>query len=847
MYQILCDDHILYDHRDDRLRVLNPKCKLEVNTVGEASFTILSDHPYYASLKRQRSIFEIRQDGDPIFRGRMTTNSQDFNNQLSVDLEGVLSFTCDSIIHPFDFPNGFPIYPSNTNTVENFLALILEEHNSQVEDWQKLKLGTVTVTAHNNSLFRSSEKFLSTWEVLKTKLFDSDLGGYLCIRYESDGNYVDYLKEFPLTNNQTIVFGENLLDIVNESTMSETYSAICPTGKDGITIEQLADGVVSPGIVKKGAFVYSESAKSTVGWVCVPTTESVWEDVTEPGNLLDRAVDHLTAKGMQFTNTITVKAVDLHFTDSQIQSFRIYRNVKVNSTAHGIEDATFPLLKLDIDILNPQNTTITVGRTSRSLSGLTIDQTSVFDKLIQHFKNVILQNVTSQVIGLADGIDGLDGVRFHIRFSKYADGHMMTNVPSADSEYIGVYHGTDLAAPNDYTAYTWYEFPSVNGFPGPTGEDGKTQYLHIRFSNDGENFTADSGLEVGSWIGTLVDYSEFDSPTFNEYTWDKITADIKVGGRNLLQKSDPIEWGLDHWGGMCLFVLQEDGWLSVGRAATAPWDDPMPYGSYPPLTSSFPYAGEYVLSFDAYSTEPMVLDYNHIMTESENNPIGQVAIGTEPKRYIIPFTLDEGLDMCSVMIGSTQGDQFFIRDIQVEYGNIATMWMPAPEDGKTSMGILAGDLHQTILEQSTVVLNDAEKVFMAALERYVETSNYDEFRKTVSNELELLADRLTLTFTSVTEQITNINGDLQTIAEQLIKHFEFTADGLKISAGDGSMQLVIDNDIIRFTKNGQEFGWWDGVDFHTGNIIVDVNERAQFGNFAFVPRSNGSLSFLKVR
>ena len=60
------------------------------------------------------------------------------------------------------------------------------------------------------------------------------------------------------------------------------------------------------------------------------------------------------------------------------------------------------------------------------------------------------------------------------------------------------------------------------------------------------------------------------------------------------------------------------------------------------------------------------------------------------------------------------------------------------------------------------------------------------------------------------------------------------------------MNLVLDNDLIRFTKNGQQFGWWDGVDFHTGNIVVTVNERAQLGSFAFVPRSNGSLSFLKV-
>jgi hypothetical protein len=60
------------------------------------------------------------------------------------------------------------------------------------------------------------------------------------------------------------------------------------------------------------------------------------------------------------------------------------------------------------------------------------------------------------------------------------------------------------------------------------------------------------------------------------------------------------------------------------------------------------------------------------------------------------------------------------------------------------------------------------------------------------------------------------------------------------------MQLTLDNDMIIFKRNGEQFGWWDGVDFHTGNIVINVNERAQFGNFAMVPRSNNSLSFLKV-
>jgi hypothetical protein len=62
---------------------------------------------------------------------------------------------------------------------------------------------------------------------------------------------------------------------------------------------------------------------------------------------------------------------------------------------------------------------------------------------------------------------------------------------------------------------------------------------------------------------------------------------------------------------------------------------------------------------------------------------------------------------------------------------------------------------------------------------------------------------------TIKKEISDVDETLQTIAENLQKHFEFSADGLVIKAGAGSMELVLDNDIIKFMKNGQQFGWWD--------------------------------------
>ena len=65
--------------------------------------------------------------------------------------------------------------------------------------------------------------------------------------------------------------------------------------------------------------------------------------------------------------------------------------------------------------------------------------------------------------------------------------------------------------------------------------DGKSQYLHIKYSDDGETFTANDGEDLGTWIGTLVDFNEEDSTTFSDYTWKKFTEDVDEELNNLDQ------------------------------------------------------------------------------------------------------------------------------------------------------------------------------------------------------------------------------------------------------------------------------------------------------------------------
>jgi hypothetical protein len=401
MYQIRVDDYILHDPRRENLLCLNPKCKLKVNTVGESSFTVLHSHPYYDKLKKLKSIFEIRQDSEVIFRGRMTEDSKDFYNRFSVDLEGVLAFTNDSIIEPFNFPEDFLenedyiTAAESGNVVEFFLRWVLGIHNGQVEEWQQLKPGNVTVSDPNNYLSRSSTSYETTWKTLQSKLFDSALGGFLCIRYEDDGNYVDYVSEFELTNTQRIKFGKNLLDLTHKTDASETYSAMLPIGKDGLTLESLADGDLTDDVVKKGKFIYSKSAVQNYGWKCAPISDSKWDDVTQVENLKTKSVEALIGDAVKMSDTITAKAVDLHLTDDEIQTFRIYRNIIVDSAPHGVSSVIYQLTELDIDMANTQNTKITVGATIRTMTDFNDQQNQDNNDRIESTKNELKEEISN--------------------------------------------------------------------------------------------------------------------------------------------------------------------------------------------------------------------------------------------------------------------------------------------------------------------------------------------------------------------------------------------------------------------------------------------------------------------
>lgn len=454
MYQLKYKNYILYDPRlaDEKLIVRDPSVKLAVSKAGEMSFTVDAEHPYLNNLRRMSGLVELLDGTFPIYRGRITSDIKDFYGAHKIETEGIMAVLNDSIIPPFNFPEDFTEDASykaaaaSGNVVEFFFRWILSQHNAQVTAEQQIKPGVVTVSDPNNYIARSSEEYATAMTTISDKLFKSSLGGNLLIRYEDDGNYLDYYAALPLTNTQTVKFAENLLDLSSETDGADIYTAILPEGKDGLTIGNLPDGDLTDDLVKSGKTIYSKSGVATYGRI---TRHIKWDDVTVDTNLRAKAKAALADNGLSMPETITCRAVDLGWREG-IQHFRVGRMTALVSTPHGYS-ASYPLMELAPDILDPGNTQITLGATRRTFTGSQIDAVrkaeestwQVRTDLNKKIEDIELTPGPPGPAG-ADGKDGTNGTNGLSVWITYHDDMTTPATPTGNGTLNG-WH-TDLTA-----------------------------------------------------------------------------------------------------------------------------------------------------------------------------------------------------------------------------------------------------------------------------------------------------------------------------------------------------------------------------------------------------------------
>lgn len=385
MYQVYCDGQLIHDPRLQGYQLVSPSLSLELNKTGTFTFTLYPDHPAYGTISKLKSIIEVKKDGAVLFRGRPLSSKEGFYKRLDYTCEGELAFLLDSRVRPFEMAGG----------VSELFAYLIQQHNEQVEDAKQFKAGNVTVTDPNDYINRSNVTYETTWDILNTRLLGT-LGGYLWVRHEPDGAYLDYLADFPYTSGQRITFGENLLDYAQTRSGDEIITALLPLGakltdEEGKTTEErLTISSVNDG----KDYVYDQEAVDQYGWILGAQT---WDDVTLPGNLKQKALDALNEQ-IKTVSTIEMSAADLSQMDASFDDFRIGQYVFVDSPPHGMDGEKFLVEKMSLRLDDPAQNKLTFGRVYATFTEESNKDHQAVSDLIHRTETIESDYVTNDTI-----------------------------------------------------------------------------------------------------------------------------------------------------------------------------------------------------------------------------------------------------------------------------------------------------------------------------------------------------------------------------------------------------------------------------------------------------------------
>lgn len=385
MYQVYCDGQLIHDPRLQGYQLVSPSLSLELNKTGTFTFTMYPDHPGYGVISKLKSIIEVKKDGAVLFRGRPLSSQEGFYRQQTYTCEGELAFLLDSRVRPFEMAGG----------VTELFSYLIQQHNKQVDAYKQFKVGNVTVTDPNDYINRSNITYETTWDILNSRLLDT-LGGYLWVRHEADGVYLDYLEDFPYMSTQRITFGENLLDYARTWDGSEIATALIPLGarltdaNGKQTEERLTISEVNSG----KDYVYDEAAVAQYGWIFDTQT---WNDVTQAGNLKQKALEALSEK-IKTVDTIEMTAADLSQMDKSFDDFRIGQYVFVDSPPHGLNGEKFLVTKMTLSLSDPSQNKLTFGRVKSSFTEETNRDHQTVGDLISRTETIENDYVTNDTV-----------------------------------------------------------------------------------------------------------------------------------------------------------------------------------------------------------------------------------------------------------------------------------------------------------------------------------------------------------------------------------------------------------------------------------------------------------------
>lgn len=399
-YRVLYDNQLLFDpYTDDR--ITDTKLSSKLNAASYFDFTISSTHSLYSKIEERAGEVRIYFNNLILFKGEITKIEEDFEGNYSVSCTGVLDYLTATRVRPYSTVQGEQPLTCPA-TVDGYFQWLINQHNSNCLDSRKrfsVGVNQGNMLDKNNYIYRSSEQRPTTASEIEDKILNS-VGGYLFARYQDDLNILDLYADVHDVNTQIIDYGVNILDFTKTTTAETQYTAVVATGytpdpPEGqtdvkmkpITLEGCADGGTpySSTIIKMGDRVYDVEAVARYGYREYYVSNT---DIKTHDGLLEYACKTLNTL-LSPALTISVRAVDLALIlGEKYQHLQLGQAVRVRSKPRKVDEYLM-VNSIDLDLMNPENTTFDLGASYDTLTG----QQSAYLKALNASINASLDTV----------------------------------------------------------------------------------------------------------------------------------------------------------------------------------------------------------------------------------------------------------------------------------------------------------------------------------------------------------------------------------------------------------------------------------------------------------------------
>lgn len=357
------------------------------------------------------------------------------------------------------------------------------------------------------------------------------------------------------------------------------------------------------------------------------------------------------------------------------------------------------------------------------------------------------------------------------------------------------------------------------------------------------------------------------------------SSNMLIGARNLLKKSNQLEgchyYGTDGVYSISEYEVDAKRVIKVKSGTGSNADKAVYYEVYTDNLVAVELGTKLTVSMNVYSRQSTTINVclantNGVMQTTDMQQI-QLTSGWN-KVYTVLTLEDTEFDLVSdardnivtssgqlISTGSVgitsnvlritdnmnNNDYYAIDYIQLEKGNRPTDYYPAPEDLTDYTDKITGDMSEELKKIISDVINNVVANRKDFDDLVGEDGRIEEIRKS-SVTTQQQVDKVQTDVNTYIVRVDAIDGRIESI-EQTTECFSMEDAGLritrKISSQDPSMQLSM-------LLSEQKLSFYQGTDevayFSNNKLYVtdaEILDRLQLGKFAFIPRSNGNLSF----